>query len=76
MNKKQVLAYYKKYSNNNYSNENAIAFTNMLMCKANWTAQTGKTVFAYDRKRTTKELEQIYCLAEDLMCDMPELRGY
>lgn len=75
MNKKYILDYYKKYTGNNFSNENAISFTNMLMKKANFALQTGDKIFAYDGLKTGKELEQMYCLAEDIFTDKPELRG-
>ena len=75
MNRKQVLAYYKKYGNNQFTNEMAIAFTNMLMQKATWSLREGRPLNVNGVMRAGKEIEQIYCLAEDMFCDSPELRG-
>lgn len=76
MNRKQVIEYYKKYTNNRLTNEMAIAFTNMLMQKATWSLRTGNKINMNGVMRTGKVAEQIYCLAEDIFCDSPELRGY
>lgn len=74
MTKRQVVAYYKKWTGGNISNDNAIAFTDMLLKKATFALRTGQKIYAYDKTHTGKELEQMYCLAEDIFCEYPELR--
>ena len=75
MTKQNIIAYYKKWGNDELTNDNAIMFTNMLMKKATLALRDGINIMANDKMRTGKELEQMYCLAEDIFCDNPELRG-
>lgn len=75
INRQLVKAYYRKWASSNYSNQTAIDFTEMLQKKTIFALSTGSSVWAYDKKYTGKELETMYCIAEDLFCEYPNLRG-
>ena len=75
MNKKDILSYYRNWAGNSQDNEHAISFTNMLLKKATFALRNNDKVLAFGQLRTGKELETMYCLAEDLFCEKPELRG-